>query len=79
MDFFLRSPKPCSETAEVDVFDTDSNQVIASKKVSAGDMTSGNQWTKITVPVQLKNNHRLDFRVHWAGKCNLDVGTIRIR
>lgn len=79
VDFFLRAPQPCMETAEIEVIDIDANRVLATRKIADTDMNGHNQWTKLTLPVQITNNNRLDFRVHWPGKCNVDVGTIRIR
>jgi hypothetical protein len=80
VDFFLRSPDPVGRMATIDVFDAQTNQVLASQDVLAGDLTIGNDWTRITLRVSITDpNSNLGFRTYWHGTANLDIGVIRVR
>ena len=79
VDFFLRAPDPLGAMATVEVFDVQTNQVVASQEVLADYMTNENDWTRITLDYMVTNSdNRLEFRTYWYGAANIDVAAVRI-
>jgi hypothetical protein len=80
VDFFLRAPDPLGTMATIDVFDSQTNQVLASQDVLADLLTNGNDWTRITIHYEVSaSDNRLEFRTYWHGTANMDISAIRVR
>jgi hypothetical protein len=80
VDFFLRAPDPLGTMATIEVFDSQTNQVLASQDVLADHMTNGNDWTRITLHYAVSaSDNRVEFRIYWHGTANMDISAIRVR
>ena len=80
VDFYLRAPNPTGDVAYVDINDATANTVLASQEVMGSELTTGNAWTRISVPVTVASaSDALEFRIAWRGSTNLDAATIRVR
>lgn len=80
VDFFLRSPSPSGTVANLDIFDSATGTVLASRSVTAGQMLNMNQWTRISLTAYVANpGNSLEFRVYWPGGNNLDIAYVQVR
>jgi len=85
VDFYLRAPHPQGAMAHIDIYDSrplwgDDQRILASQDVQASDMAAGNQWIRISVPINVNNpNNSLEFRVWWYGTANMDLASITLR
>jgi hypothetical protein len=80
VDYYLRAPSPTGDVAYVDVNDYTINTILASQEVMGSQMVTGNQWTRVSLPVTIPTaTDQIEVRVVWRGTTNLDVSTIRIR
>ena len=80
VDFFLRAPHPLGRMASIDVFDSQTNQVLASQDVLASTMAVGKDWTRITLNFSVTSlDSRLEFRAYWHGTADMDVAAVRVR
>lgn len=79
-DFFLRSESPIGKMATLNVYDAQSEQILASRDVRADEMAGGNDWSRFTLRFDVSNtDNSLEFRTYWHGEADLDVAIIRVR
>jgi hypothetical protein len=80
VDFFLRAPASHGVIALLEVYDSSSGKVLAQRQVNSTDLMSGNQWTRLSLDINLTNaNNRLNYRLYWLGNSNLDLACIQVR
>ncbi|GAA4040682.1 hypothetical protein [Parerythrobacter jejuensis] len=80
VDFYLRSPGASGNVANLDIYDANSGQVLASRVVTAQDFGGSSDWQRIRLNSQNVNpNNSLEFRVYWLGGSNLDIAQILVR
>jgi hypothetical protein len=78
-DYLLRAPIPVGKMATVDVYDSNSGALLATRDVNASDFV-GNAWSKISLGFSTSNpNNRLEFRIYWYNTANMDAAYIQIR
>jgi hypothetical protein len=80
IDFLVRAPGPSGNMISIDVYDSNSGRVLASRTVAAGEFNSGNQWTKCALGFSTSNiNNSLEFRCYWNGTANMDLAFLRLK
>lgn len=79
-EFLLRVPAPSGNVATLDVYDANTGTFLAARVVVAGDLATGNQWTRIVLDFTVSNpSNSLEFHTYWHGGPNMDVAYIRLR
>jgi hypothetical protein len=79
-DYLLRAPAPSGKMATVDVYDSNSGALLATRDVNASDFEAGNTWTKISLGFSTDNgNNSLEFRIYWYNTANMDAAYIQVR
>ncbi len=80
VDYYLRAPAPTGTMAHLDIYDSNSGQILAQTSVTAAQMATKNQWTRISLPVTVSNaSISLELRTWWYGTANMDVAYIQVR
>jgi len=79
-DYLLRSPTPVGKMATVDVYDSNSSALLATREVNAGDFSGDNTWTKVSLSFSTGNsNNSLEFRIYWYDTASMDAAYIQVR
>lgn len=82
VEFALRTPSNAPPTradllATLDVYDGKS--ILRLEDIRVSSLPGGNQWQRYRLIVRVENpSNRMEFRVYWHGRFNLDVGPVRV-
>ena len=82
VEFALRTPSNAPPTradllATLDIYDGTS--ILRLTDIRLASMPGRNQWQRYKLTVRIDNpSNRMEFRVYWHGRFNLDVGPVRV-
>jgi hypothetical protein len=79
VDYLLRAPNPFGSMATLDVYDSNSGAILATRTVNASEFAKG-IWNRFTLSFSTNNNYNsLEFRLYWHNTANMDAAYIQVR
>jgi hypothetical protein len=82
VDFAMRltsAVPPESEVATIDIYNKSTEAPLATRVIKAKDLARPGQWGHVALGADLPNGNNMEFRVHWHGSADLDLGWITAR
>jgi hypothetical protein len=79
VDFELRLLRDVdgeTPVATLDIYNKTTEQPLSTRVVKAKDLAKGGQWTHLPLSADLPEGNNMEFRVHWDGRADVDLGWI---